>query len=230
MKTRYRAQMRLPEISEQGQKRLSSSSVLIVGCGALGSPVAMYLAGAGIGKIILADFDTVELSNLHRQVFYREEDLGKPKVQCLARNITLLNSEIQTEVIQELVTFKFLEKLKSTPDIIVDAADNTSTTYLLDEFCHTRRIPLSTAGVREWQTQIFTYLPGGARFSDFFPRPSDEGLLPCSIAGIVGPVASFAASIQSVEVIKCLLGKNKGRSTLLTANLLSGEFGYFKTD
>ena len=225
MSNRYLPQIRLQEIGKSGQERLGTSRVLIIGCGALGSPIAMYLAGAGIGNLTVADFDNVELSNLHRQVFYYESETGKPKAELLSSKINALNSEIEIEFINKIVTRRLLEQLTIKPDIIVDAADNPATTYLLDNFCYENAIPLVIGGVSGWNAQVFTYIPGSYRYSDIFSAPSgNTGVLPCSLTGIVGPSANFAASIQSAQVIKLLLDKAGKDSSLITANLLSGSF------
>lgn len=228
---RYIPQSRLLEIGEEGQNRLLNSHVLIVGCGALGSPVAMYLAGAGVGHITIADFDTVEISNLHRQVFYTESEIGKGKAEILKKRILELNSDVKVNVLEKLVTKKLLESLKDGFDLIVDAADNPATTYMLDEFCYVKGVPLSIAGVTEWRAQVFFYYPGSMRYSEIFPRPADDNssLLPCSVAGITGPVAAFAASLQSSDVIKYFVkAKEIGKSRLITANLLSDSFDVFE--
>lgn len=225
MGSRYIAQQRLPEIGVEGQKALSESSVLMVGCGALGSPVAMYLAGAGIGKITVADFDTVDLSNLHRQVFYQENEVGKGKSSLLSQRISGLNSDIKVKVLDKVVTSKVLSELTDNFDLIIDAADNPPTTYLLDEFCSKKGIPFITAGVSDWRAQIYVSVPGGASFQEIFPTPeSQQGIFPCSVTGIVGPVASFAASVQASEAIKLLIDKGQSNSKLVIANLLTLQF------
>ena len=220
---RYIPQVRLPEIGENGQKKLRDSQVLIVGCGALGSPAALYLAGSGVGTITIADFDTIELTNLHRQVFYREKEVGEKKAECLKERILSLNSEVGVEVYNQIVTRKWLEANGRRFTLIIDAADNPATTYMLDEFCSTEGIAFSTAGVSEWRAQVFFYYPGSANYSDIFPKPSEEqGILPCSLAGIVGPVAAFAASLQAVDVIKYLTGSfPEKQSHLINADLLN---------
>lgn len=221
---RYTPQIRVKEIGDEGQKLLHKSHVLIVGCGALGSPLSMYLAGAGVGNITVADFDTVDLSNLHRQVFFCEEELGAGKAERLRNKLLLLNSDITVDYLSELVSDKNLNDFMSV-DLVLDAADNPATTYTLDNFCYRHGIPFVTAGVSDWRAQIFTYVPGSSSYADIFPRPADGNeILPCSIAGIVGPVAAFAASIQAIEAIKLLTGNAATVSRLITANLLTGDF------
>lgn len=225
---RYISQTRVAEIGEKGQEVLARSSVLIIGCGALGSPLAMYLAGTGIGTLILADFDTVDLSNLHRQVFYSESDLGKLKTDVLENRIRGLNHEVNIIKYSTLITERELGKMELKIDMIADCADNPATTYMLDEFCFRNGLPLSTAGVSGWKAQIFTYVPGNARFSDFFPKPDDSSeVLPCSLTGILGPTAAFGASVQSAEIIKTLLGLETSESTFVSADLLNLDFNKF---
>lgn len=222
---RYNAQIRLEEIGRTGQQKLAEARILIVGCGALGSPAAMYLAGAGAGHITIADFDTVELSNLHRQVFYSEEEAGKSKAECLKAGMLRLNSEISVTVWNKLVTSRQLIASEERFDIIIDAADNPATTYMLDRYCFETGIPLSTAGVSGWTAQVFLYCPGSVRYSEIFPEP-EEGteILPCSVAGIAGPVAQFASSLQVADAIKVITGTEKKESRLTTANLLTNKF------
>lgn len=225
---RYISQTRLPEIGKSGQEKLLKSSVLIVGCGALGSPLAVYLAAAGAGKLVLADFDTVEMSNLHRQIFYTEEEIGKLKVECLSNRIKALNSEVEIETLQKFITPRILPSLSSEFDLIADAADNPATTFMLDTFCEAHGIPFSTAGVSEWKAQIFTYIPGSYSYGDIFSAPSENSeILPCSIAGIIGPVAGMAASVQAIESIKVLTGNAGENSRLLSIDFLTGNIQSF---
>lgn len=225
MDSRYLPQIRLPEVGIEGQEKLKNANVIIVGCGALGSPIAMYLAGAGIGHITLADFDTVDISNLHRQVFYKEDQVGLKKIDILKKNMQDLNQKVKISVIDKLVTAKLLENLDVKFNIFVDAADNPETTYILDKYCVRNQIPFSSAGVSGWKAQIFTYFPGSLAYSDIFSRPqSGSHILPCSLEGILGPVAAYAASLQSIEVIKTILGIGEHSSSLITADLLKGDF------
>lgn len=224
MDYRYIPQKRVAEIGEPGQKKLREASVLIVGCGALGSHVAMYLAGAGVGKLTICDFDNVDLSNLHRQVFYTQSEVGRNKAQILKSKMLDLNSDIQVEAVTKLVTSAFLEKSQDWT-LIIDAADNPSTTYMLDDFCKKKGIPLCIAGVSGWEAQVFTFIPGSFSYGDFFDKPTDEtGVLPCSIAGIVGSTASYAASVQCAQAIKIILECNSPSSSLIIADLLNDSF------
>lgn len=225
MLNRYKPQTRIKEIGNEGQTKLKNATILVVGCGALGSPLAMYLAGAGLGTLIIADFDTVDVSNLHRQVFYSENEIGKPKVDLLKAKIESLNSEIKVIGLNSLITAKQLKNIGFKLDLIADCADNPATTYLLDEYCNSNEIPLSIAGVSGWEAQIFTYLPGSSRYSDFFPKPEDDsGILPCSLTGITGPTAAFASSLQASEIMKFILGIGNKKQRFIKADLLNSNF------
>lgn len=223
---RYSAQSRLKEIGVEGQRRLKEKTVLIVGCGALGSVAAMYLAGAGVGHLIIADFDTVDISNLHRQVFFSEDDTSKSKVDIIKDRIFKLNPDVEVRIIKQLVTGKILENLEKDVDAIVDAADNPDTTFMIDRFCTDNGIPWTTAGVRGWEAQIFTFKPYSTSYSEIISQESLEGdIMPCSLEGILGPVAGMAAAIQCSEVIKLLLDiGNSLADSLLTINLKDNSF------
>lgn len=223
---RFIVQKRLPEIGNDGQNKLQNAKVLIVGCGALGSPVAVYLAAAGIGTIALADFDTVDISNLHRQVFYTLDSCGKKKVDELARVIAALNPEVRLITYDTLVNQAFLTSVIRNFDFIVDAADNPQTTYTIDRVCAAEGVGYVTAGISGWEAQIFTYCKGGPTFRSIFPPPDQsEGIMPCAVAGVLGPLAGMVASIQASETIKSILGlEGTLDQAVLTIDLLSDNF------
>lgn len=232
MPSRYTAQTRLPEINIEGQKKLAASSVMIVGCGALGSPIAMQLAAAGVGHITLVDFDTIEISNLQRQIFFRQAEAGESKAHTLAGRIRDLNEETEVIPLNRMASSKWLDSVSPLPDMIVDAADNPATTSLLEKYCIGNSIPLSTAGVSEWKGQVYTWRPGAIPFSDIIPIPADDtGILPCSIAGIFGPLAILVASIQASEILKTLLGIGATfTNRLFTVDLLDNSFNHWELD
>ena len=228
--SKYISQIRLPEIGKEGQSRLAGSKVLIVGCGALGSIAAAYLAGAGIGTLGIADFDTVESSNLHRQILYAENDCGKKKAEQLSSHLKSLNPDTDIRIYDEFVREPLLESILNEYDFVIDAADNPATTYLIDRLCVEAAVPYVTAGVSGWQGQIFTWRKGAPSFSSIFPPPETaDGILPCSIAGIFGPVAGIVASIQASEAVKSLLGLDTTLSrSLLTIDLLNNNFSDYR--
>lgn len=198
-------------IGAESQKRLSASSVFIIGCGALGGQVAMLLAAAGVGKIGIADFDTIDITNLQRQLFFTEAETGKSKAAVLGRRLRELNSEIEVDVHERLIRRKDGAALLAGFDFIIDATDNPATKYMTDQICREIGRPGCIAGVSGWEGQLMCVTgnpsDGTATFSDVFPPPDeDPAMLPCQINGVIGPAASTIASLQAAEAIKYLSG------------------------
>ena len=140
--SRYQRQQQVPQLGIESQQRLSDAHVLIVGAGGLGSPVSLFLAGAGVGEITLVDHDQVSLSNLHRQILFNESDVGKPKATSAQTRLNTLNSEIKINAIAERLSVTNAEQLISQATVVVDAADNFLVSYLLSDLCFEKRIPL----------------------------------------------------------------------------------------
>lgn len=205
-KVRYARNISVKGIGVGGQQRLLESSVFVLGCGALGSVVTSYLAGAGVGRIVIADYDTIDISNLQRQIQYREHDAGNPKATVLAERLRAINSDIEIEAVEALITPALAKELFADNDFIVDASDNPDTKYLIDHVCEELGLPYCIAGVLGFNGQIMTHVPGTARYSDFFPESAGVGFTPCSIGGVLGPVAGIVGSIQALEAIKYITG------------------------
>lgn len=227
---RYIAQTHLPEFGEQGQSRIARGKICIVGCGALGSVVAMYTAGAGIGMIRLVDFDTVDLSNLQRQVFFTEGECGKPKAELLRTRIEALNHNVRVETVIKAATTGIAAELFRDVDFIVDCADNPSTTYLIAEQSRLHHIPYCTAGVSGWIAQIMTSdgleTPG---FEEIVSRPDDPSLLPCQIAGTWGPLTGVIGALQASEALKTIAQTGDClTSRMLYIDLLQMNFTEFR--
>lgn len=210
---RYSRHLTLPEIGPDGQEKLRRATVLVVGAGGLGSPVIQYLAAAGVGTIRIADFDNVELSNLQRQVLFRENDTGKSKAELAARFAKNLNSDIIAEAITERVDADNARKLVNENDIVVDCTDNFETRYALNDACVLENKPLVYGSVYrfEGQTAVFNALnKNGKRsacYRDLFPEPPPAELVPdCSEAGVAGALTGIIGSIQAMEVIKLITG------------------------
>ncbi len=223
---RYSRQIAIEGIGKEGQDRIRKGSVMIIGCGALGSVVAMYLAAAGVGRLILADFDTVDLSNLQRQIFYAESETGEKKVLLLAKRIRALNPEVEVEVIQNLITLKNGAEYASHADFIIDATDNPSSKYMTDKLSESLGIPCCIGGVEALRGQLITIFPEDIRYRDLFADlPQDPGLTPCSIAGVLGPTAGVVASLQAAEALKFLSGHGKlNRNAILDLDLSNQRF------
>ncbi len=204
---RYIRNIQLPEIGQAGQNRLSASSVLVVGAGALGSVASMYLAGSGVGRLQIVDFDNIDLTNLQRQLSFAESDLGKPKALTLAEKLRAINSEIKVEAINRLIKPSDLEELMGDCDLVLECSDNPATKYAVTEAAEKAGISYVLGGVAQWRGQVMDWAPGHAGYSDFFPIGADsQGYTPCAIGGVLGPVPGIVASIQATEAIKLLTG------------------------
>jgi molybdopterin-synthase adenylyltransferase len=206
---------------EEGQEKLKNAKVLVAGAGGLGSPVSTYLAIAGIGKIILADFDSVDVSNLNRQFLHHEKDIGKLKIESAKEKLLSMNPDIDVETISEMLTESNLDALVPECDVIVDALDNLETRHMLNRLAIKRKIPLIHGAVTGYDGQVTTIVPGKTPcFYCIFPRISKNEVFP-----ILGTTSGIIGSIQANEAIKFLTGQGKlleGR--LLFWNGLSGNF------
>ena len=207
MKERYHRQVLLPEIGEEGQKKLQSARVLIVGMGGLGCPIALYLCGAGIGTLGLMDDDIVSISNLHRQVIYDEADIGQPKALCATRHLRAKNNDIRLIAHPMRLTKENAEALISEYDIVVDGCDNHATRYLISDICERLGKPYVYAAISAFQGQvgIFCYNPDAPTYRTLFP---DEEAM-CSLEtgkGVIGTTPAIVGSIPSNEVLKLIVG------------------------
>ncbi|PAF52749.1 HesA/MoeB/ThiF family protein [Helicobacter sp. 13S00477-4] len=217
-KERYLRHIMLEDVDEKGQLKLLNSSVLIIGAGGLGSPNAMYLAAAGIGRIGILDFDIVEISNLQRQIIHTTKTIGSPKVQSAKTTINALNPEIKVETYFEKFTSLNALKLLNEYDFIIDATDNFSAKFLINDACILANKPYSHAGILKYRGQTMTIIPHkSACFACAFDTPPPIELNPIFRAGLFGVLPGLIGSIQATEAIKYLL--NLG--ILLTNKLLS---------
>jgi molybdopterin-synthase adenylyltransferase len=210
---RYGRQIMMPEIGEEGQKRLKNAHVLIAGAGGLGSPVAIYLAVAGIGRLTIIDFDTVDLSNLNRQILHWEDDVGRRKVESAGQKLTKINSNIVVNALNVKITGDNIAQLLHDVDLVMDCMDNMETRFIINEACVKKGIPMIHGGVREMLGEITTIIPG--------KTPCLECILPRDLSKketfpIFGATAAMIASLQVLEAIKLLTGTG----TLLTERML----------
>ena len=203
---RYSRQIMLPQIDISGQEKLLASRVLIVGMGGLGSPIAMYLAAAGIGHLILVDDDVVELSNLQRQIAHGTEDIGLSKVKSAKQTIQKLNPEIEVTYFEKRLNETELEKEVAAADIVIDGTDNFSSRFAINEHSVKNKTPLiSGAAIRmEGQVSVFNKTPSSPCYRCLY---KEEGELDtsCSNNGVLSPVVGIIGSIQANEAIKVLL-------------------------
>lgn len=204
---RYSRNILLPEIGKEGQEKLLAADVVVIGCGALGSIVAMYLAGSGVGHITICDFDTIDVSNLQRQLSFTTASLGKKKVEETADRLRAINPEIEITTFDRLVTTKNAPELFAGKQLIIEGSDNPATKHLVATTCRSLGLPYIIGGVREWEGQIITSLPGQPDYLDIFPEPAEAGgFTPCSIGGVAGPLPGVIGSMQAIEAIKYLTG------------------------
>ena len=229
---RYSRQLILPEIGVEGQKRLKSSSILVVGCGGLGCPSALYLTAAGFGKIGLVDADTVEKSNLHRQVLHSEERIGQLKTESAASGLRGLNSNVNIELFPTRLTRENALELIAQFDIVLDATDNAMTRYLLSDACVINKKPLvSGAALRfEGQLTVYNYDSESACYRCLFPTPPPPGTVTnCSDGGVIGVVPGIIGSMQALEAIKIGAGiKPAFAGRMLLFDGLEGTFRNIK--
>ena len=211
---RYARHILLPEVGGSGQYKLMQSSVLILGAGGLGSPVAMYLAAAGVGKIGIVDDDVVDLSNLQRQILHTTAQLGAAKVISAKEAVKALNPEVMVIAHQERLESRNVERLIADYDLVVDGSDNFDTRFLINDACFFANKPLVSGAILRFEGQISTYKSylGKAYhcYRCIFPTPPPPGVIPsCSEAGVFGALAGIVGSTQAMEALKELLGIGK---------------------
>jgi molybdopterin/thiamine biosynthesis adenylyltransferase len=205
---RYSRQIMIPDLGGRGQIRLCQGSVLVLGAGGLGSPAAFYLAAAGVGRIGIVDSDTVDLSNLQRQILHTGKDLGRNKVDSARTRLNELNAEVTVEPYATRVTEDNAIELMQSYDFIVDGSDNFETKFLINDAAVALGKPFSHAGIIRFQGQTMTVIPRvSACYRCVFQEPPPPGEIPgCQQAGILGAVAGTIGSLQATEAIKYLIG------------------------
>jgi len=200
---RYDRQIRLPNLGVDGQRKLKAAKVLVAGVGGLGTASALYLAAAGIGKLVLVDKETVELSNLNRQVLYTTHDLGKPKARVAAERLNSLNPEISVEALVLEINEENAPDVVKGCDVVVDGQDNYRTRYALNDACIMHRIPFVHACVQSYEGRLTTIIPGkGPCYRCIVPVQPPEG----RAFPILGTIPGTISTLQATEVIKIVLG------------------------
>ena len=225
-KQRYSRHILLDDIGIDGQQKISNAKVLIIGTGGLGSPIALYLAAAGIGTIGLIDGDVVDLSNLQRQIIHTTQDLNVPKVISAKEKINKLNPDVQVVTYQHLFTAENALSIISDFDFVVDATDNFATKFLINDACVIAKKPFSHGGILRYQGETMTYVPGAACYRCLFhsspPQPP--------AAGILGAIAGMLGTIQAAEILKYFTGVGDLLTNkLLTFNAKTMDFSKMNT-
>jgi sulfur-carrier protein adenylyltransferase/sulfurtransferase len=226
---RYSRHLLIPEVGLEGQKKLLASSVLIVGTGGLGSPVALYLAAAGVGRIGLVDFDTVDTSNLQRQIIHRVGTVGELKVESAKARLHDLNPDVHVDVYNEPFTSENAMRIAKDYDVLIDGTDNFPTRYLMNDLGVLLGKPVVYGSIYRFDGQVSVfYAREGPCYRCLFPEPPPPGLVPsCAEGGVLGVLPGTIGTIQATEAIKLLLGIGStlvGRLLLYNALDMTFEF------
>lgn len=206
--SRYSRQLALKEIGVEGQEKLQKAKVLVIGAGGLGSPVLYYLAAAGVGKIGTADFDTVGISNLQRQIIYSTEDLQRKKVDVVKEKLEKLNPEVSVEKYAVRIDIDNIEEIVDGYDVIIDAVDNYVARYLISDCCYFKGKPLVEGAVLGFTGILTTIIPGKTPcYRCLYPKPPKDGGIPaCPDTGIIGMTTGTIGSLQALEAVKIIIG------------------------
>ena len=206
--TRYARHFTLPDVGEQGQAKLLDAKVLCVGAGGLGSPVAYYLAAAGVGTIGMADHDTVDMSNLQRQILHTNDRVGMPKVESAQLTLQALNPDVNVIPIQERLSSENVMRIIKDYDVIINGCDNFPTRYLINDACVMAKKVLVDGSIFQFEGQATVFSPDeGPCYRCLFPEPPPPGMAPsCAEAGVLGVLPGLVGCVQALEAIKVILG------------------------
>jgi adenylyltransferase/sulfurtransferase len=229
---RYSRHLILPEVGLAGQKKICSTSVLCIGAGGLGSPIAMYLAAAGVGKIGLVDFDTVDFSNLQRQIIHGTEDVGRPKTQSAKETINSINPHVDVVIHGVRISSENALDIIGQYDIVVDGTDNFPTRYLTNDACVLLKKANAYGSIFRFEGQASVFAPhlGGPCYRCLYPEPPPPGMVPsCAEGGVLGVLPGIIGCIQATEILKLALGKGSSLiGRLLLFNALDMKFRELK--
>ena len=220
---RYSRHILLPEIGIEGQQRLLDAHALLIGAGGLGSPAALYLASAGVGTLTICDGDTVDLTNLQRQIVHREDSVGANKVDSARATLQAINPRVTIHAVAERVAGKRLEALVAAADVVLDGSDNFATRHAVNRACVAARKPLvSGAGVRfDGQLAVFDLrAPDSPCYACLFPEAGENEEMRCAVMGVFAPLVGIIGAMQAAEALKILAGAGEplsGRLLLLDA-------------
>ena len=229
---RYSRHLILPEVGLSGQKKICSTSVLCIGAGGLGSPIAMYLAAAGIGKLGIVDFDNVDFSNLQRQILHTDADVGRPKSQSAKETINGINPGVEVVIHNTRLTSENAVEIIKPYDIVVDGTDNFPTRYLTNDACVLLKKPNVYGSIFRFEGQASVFAPhlGGPCYRCLYPEPPPPGMVPsCAEGGVLGVLPGIIGCIQATEILKLALGKGSSLlGRLLLFNALDMTFRELK--
>ena len=218
---RYSRHIIMPQVGSGGQRTLLDSKVLIIGAGGLGSPVAIYLALAGIGTLGIVDYDVVDVTNLQRQILHHDADIGRSKVESARETLLAYNPDLEVVTFEEPITSENAMEMMGEFDVIVSGADNFAARYLINDAAFLSGKPLVDGSILMFDGRATTYVPGKGCYRCVFPDPPPPGEVPnCSEAGVLGMLPGMVGSIQAAETVKVLLGTGEplvGRLLLIDA-------------
>lgn len=223
---RYSRQIVLPGVGGKGQMKLLNAKVFLVGAGGLGSPAAVYLAAAGVGRLGISDSDRVDLSNLQRQILHHTHDLGRLKVVSAAEAIADINPDVEVVQYPVRLSSENIIDIITDYDIVVEGSDNFPTKYLVNDACFLAGKPNVHAGIFRFEGQVTVFRPGTGCLRCIWPTPPPPGLVPsCQEAGVLGALPGIVGAIQATEVIKLILGLGEPLvGSLLVFDALGMEF------
>jgi molybdopterin/thiamine biosynthesis adenylyltransferase/rhodanese-related sulfurtransferase len=229
---RYSRHLILPEVGLSGQKKIRAASVLCIGAGGLGSPIAMYLAAAGIGKLGILDFDVVDFSNLQRQIIHGTGDVNRPKTQSAKETIARINPHVEVVVHNTRISSENALELIRPYDIVVDGTDNFPTRYLTNDACVLLKKPNVYGSIFRFEGQASVFAPhlGGPCYRCLYPEPPPPGMVPsCAEGGVLGVLPGIVGTIQATEILKLAIGRGSSLvGRLLLFNALDMKFRELK--
>jgi adenylyltransferase/sulfurtransferase len=229
---RYSRHLILPEVGLGGQKKIRGTSVLCIGAGGLGSPIAMYLAAAGIGKLGILDFDSVDFSNLQRQIVHGTSDVGRPKTLSAKETIESINPNVEVVLYNTRITSENALDLIRPYDIVVDGTDNFPTRYLTNDACVLLKKPNVYGSIFRFEGQASVFAPhlGGPCYRCLYPEPPPPGMVPsCAEGGVLGVLPGIVGTIQATEILKLAIGRGSSLiGRLLLFNALDMKFRELK--
>ena len=223
---RYSRHIIMPQVGSKGQRKLLDAKVVIIGAGGLGSPVAIYLTLAGVGTLGIVDFDTVDVTNLQRQILHQNDDVGRPKIESARETLKAYNPDVNINTHEEPLTSANAMEIMAGYDIVVNGADNFPARYLVNDAAYLSDKPLVDGSILIFDGQATVYLPGKGCYRCLFPAPPPPGEVPsCAEAGVLGMLPGLVGSIQATETVKLILGIGESlASRLLLIDALNMEF------
>lgn len=226
---RYQRQMIMPEVGPLGQRKLLNSKVLVLGVGGLGSPIALYLASAGVGTLGIIDFDTVDISNLHRQILHGHSNIGRLKVDSAEDTLRDRNPDTKVIKYKDPLSSENAFEVIGPYDVIVNGSDNFPTRYLVNDASYFLKKPLVDGSILKFDGQVTTYIPGEGCYRCVFPEPPPPGSVPnCADAGVLGSMCGLIGSIQANEAVKLIIERGKVLSDkMLVIDGLETDFRTF---